>query len=273
MNRLNLSLQELRSLVLETLAPGAGCPQYDMVCKNVAELAIQKGISQSSDRYGHDRELFGPDKDRVREIIWHLIFEGVLAIGSNSSNTAWPWLRVTEYGERVIQSQQPVPHDPSGYLDRLSREIPNLDPIINRYVEESIRTYNINALLASTITLGCASEKALLLLIAAFRDAIADAAKREAFRNKTENKVIKRQFDEFQRSFSTIQGGLPGDLVDGLDIMLTGIFEMIRNNRNDAGHPTGKAIDRDYLFASLQVFIPYCKRVYQLIDYFHSNPI
>lgn len=48
---------------------------------------------------------------------------------------------------------------------------------------------------------------------------------------------------------------------------------MIRNYRNDAGHPTGNQLSKEHAFANLQVFIPYCKKVYELIEYFNNNPI
>ncbi len=46
---------------------------------------------------------------------------------------------------------------------------------------------------------------------------------------------------------------------------------MVRYNRNAAGHPTGKQVDKDTLFANLQVFIPYCKYIYDLKDYLDTN--
>ncbi len=55
--------------------------------------------------------------------------------------------------------------------------------------------------------------------------------------------------------------------------MLLGIFEMIRNYRNDAGHPSGKSISREQVYANLQVFIAYCKKVYQLKDFFERNGV
>ena len=272
---LNLTLDEVRALVLEALKKSPST-QYVNLCCAVAAVAVEKNIVPNP----HGPGYFGgfiylqpQDQEKVREIIWNLVVENVLTIGSDSSNPAWPWLKLTEYGRKVVNSTVPVPHDPSGYLDRIHSEIPNLDSVILSYLEESLRTYNINALLSSTITLGCASEKALLLVIEAYKNAIQDVGRRTKFQNNTAGRMIKRQFDEFTKCITNLIGSIPADISDGLNTVLLGVFEMIRNNRNDAGHPTGRSIPKEHVFANLQVFIPYCKKIYQLIDYFNANPI
>jgi len=274
---LELPLEEIRSLVLETFKnlSQSDITQYLTVCSNVASLAVQKQLVQnpSNGLTYHVHELSSIDQDKIREIIWDLIIERVITIGGNSSNPNWPWLSLTEYGRHVVNSSNPTPHDPSGYLSRINQEIPNIDPIILRYLEESLRTYNINALLSSTITLGCASEKALLILIDSFASAIQDQHRKTKFIADTEGRFIKRQFEVFTKNYSGIEGNLPGDLTDGVNTVLLGIFEMIRNNRNDVGHPTGISISREQVYANLQVFMPYCKKVYSLKSYFESNPI
>jgi hypothetical protein len=273
---LNMSLNELRPLVLESFKRNPNT-QYLNICNAVASIAIEKGYISNPQGgtfgFGGSVPLSGKDEDNVREIIWNLIIERVVTIGMNSSNTNWPWLSLTKYGLEVAGSAEPVPHDPTGYLKRIKQVIPQIDPIILTYLEESLNTYNINALLSSTIALGCASEKALLLLIDSYANAIQETRKKAKFINETKGRMIKRQFDEFSKCITTIIGNMPRDISDGLNTVLLGIFEMIRNNRNDAGHPTGKSIPKEYAFANLQVFIPYCQKIYQLIEYFDNNPV
>ncbi len=83
--------------------------------------------------------------------------------------------------------------------------------------------------------------------------------------------MIKIQFEEFQKDFKRIEGTLPKDLTDNYENILLGVFEMLRNQRNSAGHPSGHIVAKEMLFANLQVFITYCKRVYALIDYLKAN--
>lgn len=273
-NNLNMSLNEIRSLVLEVFKKQSSS-QYLIVCNDVAELAVKKGIVPDVGQgvfmhVGGRYTLTDKDQDKVREIIWNLVIEGVLTIGSNASNPAWPFMKITEYGYQVINSDIPVPHDPSGYFSRLKTDVPNVDELIITYLNESLMSYRIDLKLSSTIMLGCASEKALLLLIDSYINSIQDEAKRKVVYDKFKNKMIKRQFDEFIRAMTTIKEQIPKEIEDGLNNVLFGIFEMIRNYRNDAGHPTGITISKEQVFANIQVFIPYLKKVYQLKEYFEN---
>lgn len=52
---------------------------------------------------------------------------------------------------------------------------------------------------------------------------------------------------------------------DTLEYNLTGIFNLIRLQPNEAGYPTGIIRDRDEMFANLMLFTMYCKTIYDLI--------
>lgn len=273
---LNLSLNELKPLVLEAFKRSPQT-QYVNLCNQVASIAVEKNIVANlrgnSIINGGGFNLSGKDEDSVRELIWNLVVERVVTIGMNNSNPAWPWLSLTDYGLEVVKSTEPVPHDPTGYLKRIKETIPQIDQVILVYLEESLNTYNINALLSSTIALGCASEKALLLLIDSYTNSIQNIERKTKFKNDTKGRMIKRQYEEFSKCITNLIGNMPSNISDGLNTVLLGVFEMIRNNRNDAGHPTGKSIPKEFVYANLQVFIPYCQKIYQLIDYFDNNPI
>ena len=64
------------------------------------------------------------------------------------------------------------------------------------------------------------------------------------------------------------QTNLPTDIKENLDIEFDGILSVIRTFRNDSGHPSGKILEREQTYVLLQMFIPYCKKIYQLIDFF-----
>ena len=270
---IKIPFEELKSLVINSIRSHVTSFEFINLCNTVGNKAVKQGIVKSPYPENYQAisyTLQKKDENRVREIIWNLIIERVLTIG-DFHHDSWPHLSLTEYGEKVLESDEPVPNDPSGYLNRIKKEIPELDNVIEIYLSESIRTYNINQLLSATITLGCASEKALLLLIVSYTETFDDNILREKFIKKTEGKFIKTQFEEFDKDFRSIMGQLPNDLRDNYANTLTGIFEMIRRNRNLAGHPTGKQIDKDTLFANLQVFIPYCKYIYDLKKYFNDT--
>lgn len=63
----------------------------------------------------------------------------------------------------------------------------------------------------------------------------------------------------------------------GLESVLTqqinGIYDLIRRTRNDAGHPTGKRMERDETHALLLLFPTYCKTVHELMEWLGKNQI
>lgn len=270
---IDIPFEELKHIILECIKKQGGSFEFKNFCNAVGAYAVKSGIVADPNPSGH-QAIYYPlqkrDEDRVREILWDLIIERVLTIGAYSGDT-WPWLSVTDYGKKAIASNPPAPNDSSGYLTRIKNEIPQLDPIIETYLIESVRTYSINQLLSSTITLGCASEKALMVLIDTFRQTFKDSSKKAAFSKKVDDKFIKTQFDEFDKAIRHILTQMPYELRENYTNTLTGVFQMIRYNRNAAGHPTGKQVDKDTLFANLQVFIPYCKYIYELKDYLDKN--
>lgn len=62
--------------------------------------------------------------------------------------------------------------------------------------------------------------------------------------------------------------GLPAEVKEDLDTHFAGVLSVIRTFRNQAGHPTGKIMDREQTFVLLQLFIPYCRKLYQLMGFF-----
>lgn len=78
---------------------------------------------------------------------------------------------MTDFGKERIKDAR-TPYDPDGYLNALRSDVPDVDDVIITYLTESLHTFRIGSLLSSTITLGCASEKALLLRIGAYGDAL-----------------------------------------------------------------------------------------------------
>jgi hypothetical protein len=283
---LPLSYEELRSLVIDWLSNIDG-GQLNDLRTSIANLAIERGHAAHPSAHlqrgfgiqvvsygGYGPVLTSGDYGRVQSIIWALIIEGVVRPGmANGADNNLPFFHVTERGKRWIKEGPQSPYDPDGYLKRLSSSVKGLDPIIVTYLNESLHTFRIGCLLSSTIALGCASEKALLLLIAAYADAL-PMTMQEKFVKNTEGRMIKRQFDEFRKMLDGhLKGQLTADLADGLDIMLNAVFEMIRTQRNEAGHPTGKDIPREQVYASLVVFPTYLKKVYDLIGWLGSDKL
>jgi hypothetical protein len=220
------------------------------------------------------RDFQSSDLLTLREILWELLLQGILAPGLNSSNLELPFIHLTEYGKRCIQANSILPHDPDGYLTRLSNLVGHtVDDTALTYVREALLTFLGGRYLASTVMLGVASEQCIDLLVDAYARAISDPTRKSSFEQKISQagRSVKKRFDALRNELLAVN--LPSSLKDALDIQLSGVFTLIRYSRNDAGHPTGRVVDRDMAHASLLVFPQYCKRVYDLIDYFGTHTV
>ncbi len=247
--------------------------KYEDICMSVAELAVQKGIIKdphSQGVYQYTREISTKGKQNIGSVLWSLVAQEILYVDiqQNASGLVFD---LTEYGEQVLKAERPIPHDPEGYLAHLKSEVPDVDEVIYTYLSEGINAYNHRLYLSATTAIGCASEKALLLLIEAYISFLPSDKERDSFVKRTNGKQIKTQFEEFWKSFGGHKGEFDKELTDGIDIVVGGIFELLRQNRNSTGHPTGKSMSKETVFASLQLFITYCKRIYSLIAFFNAN--
>jgi hypothetical protein len=275
-DQLPIGYEEFRGLVVDVLRTMFSGQKNDLE-RAVGQLAFQQGLISASTR-SHMAELsmcsYLSDKHSawLQSILHDLYIEGVVRPGLNDGqNTEWPFFHVTDFGKEMLTSGPDTPYDPDGYIKRLKGSIHALDPVILTYLKESLHTFRIGCLLSSTISLGCASEKALLLLIGAYADAL-PAARKTKFKQNTENKMIKRQFDEFSKMLdSHLKARLPGDVAEDLDVALSAVFAMLRTHRNEAGHPTGKMPAREQCHASITVFPTYVRKVYGLIDWLKAN--
>lgn len=251
--------------------------KYRDICLSVAKLAVQKGMIQNPPVptfQFYTEEVSELGRQKIGSVLWSLVSQEILYIdmpSDLSSSTISLVFDITEYGLQVLSAGIPIPHDPDGYLSYIKSEIPNIDDTIYTYISESINAYNHNLLLSATTTIGCASEKALLLLLEAYIPFLPSEKERESFLKRTKGKFIKIQFEEFQKSFAGQKSRVDKELTDGIDIVIGGIFELLRQNRNSTGHPTGKSMPKDRVFAALQLFVTYCKRIYELIDFFNNN--
>ena len=275
---LPITYEEMRSLVLEAVAK-ADRSQVKALCTEIAQLAVARDLikkpagASSYPIMGESHGLFSRhDEARVWSIIWDLIIEGIVRPGlDDGTNNELPFYHVTEYGKSAIANGPQSPYDPDGYLNRLKATIPNLDPVILTYLNESLHTFRIGCLLSSSVTLGCASEKAMLLLIDAYASALPSGATKDRFIKATEGKMIKTQYDEFLKMLDGhLRAKLPKkpvNLQDEIDMALSGIFPMLRELRNKAGHPTGLAVGREIAYASLVVFPTMLRRLYEIINW------
>jgi hypothetical protein len=216
------------------------------------------------------------DEDNILRLFHELYHERIIDSGIGAGYTdhelSWPYYRLTDYGRAAIEQKEYTPYDPDGYLAKLKRDVPGIHPDAIRYLEESLGCIRANYLLAASVTLGCAAEKCLLELIEAFGNAIIDPGKKAEYERDTRSRMISRKYEALWKRLSPMTPpSLPEHLADDLHTILDRVFNVIRTTRNDAGHPSGRFIERETVHANLLLFPSFCRRIYGLIAHFTAT--
>jgi len=273
--------EQLKPMALEALKILANNQNLDleMIIDQTDSIARSKGFYRDVRPFnynrGHGGDKYMPsiDREKVRQILWEFVLQRLLMIGRNEFDTDFSAISITPYGKQVLESGELLPYDPDGYLGRLKTEIPNLDPTIEDYVFESLHAYQSGLMLSCAVMLGGASEQTFLIFMQTFTDAMTNLTEKNRFQKLQECINTKQKFDQTKTKLMNIRTTLPKDLSNELESKFDGIFNLIRLARNDAGHPSGHKIERDMAYANLLSFRIYCKKMYELIDYFVSNKI
>lgn len=150
---------------------------------------------------------------------------------------------------------------------------PDAEGITVLYTEEALGTFRAGNHLASAVMIGVAAESVLLRLVDAVHAALKTPERQGKFEKDTKGMKAKKQHDEVLKRLTSPAAPLPAELESVLTQHIDAIYDLIRRNRNDAGHPTGNRMERDETQALLLLFPPYCKTVHNLIEWLAKNQI
>jgi hypothetical protein len=263
------SYEEIRNVTIEILSGrerGEYEPnQYVHLRKNVNFVFKRRegnANSAMSDLSHNDRELF-------LEIFWDLFRQGIITLGMSDSSPQFPFFRVSLMGRLILEHQEAYFfHDISTYEGIIRENIPDINDITLVYLKEAMQDFLSGCVLSSSVMLGVATEHSFYLMLESLEQ---NQHYQPIFQNVFNERTILKKINKFKNILTHIQGDLSSDIKEDLDTNLMGIIAIIRNFRNESGHPTGKIINREQCYILLNLFIPYCKKVYQLKDFF-SNP-
>lgn len=211
----------------------------------------------------------------LQDVFWEFIIQGIVAPGTNLSTPDLPWFHLTDYGRKVLESEGVLPHDPAGYLQRFRNDVGTPDPTVEAYLSESLNCFTRGTYIASVVMLGVASERAFLLLCNALLNALSDPNEKSAFETILRRLAIKPKEDWVLSKIQAIQSTRPRPLPDNVNIMLTLIFDFIRSQRNNLGHPQDNPpkTTREEAFVNLRMFPGYYKMLNQVMEYLSLNPV
>ena len=257
---------------LRTLQLLAAPSQYDHLSAAVAAVFdYREGGRERMGAIRHTMEyrtiaLSSGDAERFLEVFWGLFREGIITLGSNNANRQFPWFRVTEFGRRLIRNQDPYRfHDVETYERLVKTQVPDVDEVTLVYLREAMQSFMSGSVMAASVMLGVATEHTFLKLLETIE---ANPSHRDTFKKASEERTILRKLNKFKNVLDQNLKLLTPEAKEDLDTNFMGIVSAIRNFRNESGHPSGKVIDREQCFVLLQLFVPCCKKVYQLIDVF-----
>ena len=174
----------------------------------------------------------------------------------------------TDIDDLYLQGVQNIP-------SLIRRDIPGCDEVIIRYTEEAVNCVIAEAWLAATVMVGAASEKAILLLIDAYADAITNETAKERFKNQVNGRWIAHKFDKFKQSYQSCQNK-PGDRVlsEGFGVAIEPTFQFCRTTRNEVGHPdVVPTFEKSEIIANLNHIPRYIKLIYELMGHFKDNGV
>jgi len=268
----DLESSVIRHLILKAKLTGSGMGnnfQISTIVRAVCDLAVGSGLLREVPRLEYQH----PMADKITAVIWELIIEGVYTPGIGMQAPNLPHLRITEHGRRCLEAGELTPHDPDDYLRRLKAGCPSIDAITLLYLGEALQTFRAGNHLATAVMVGVAAEKTLFRLVDEIHNALDTPAKQHKFKQETGGRVAKRQHDEVLKRLKFSATPLPAKLDSVLTQHLDAIYDLIRRSRNDAGHPTGKKMERQETYGLLLLFPIYCKTAHDLMDWLATNKI
>lgn len=267
------SYEEIRSVLLDLLAGREKGPyelnQYQHLLIGVGAVLLRRDNPSLGDVQGSTMPS-PADREKFLEVFWGLFREGIITLGLNDANREFPWCRVTDYGRKLLSGNDAYFfHDVSTYEDLIRKGIPKIDSTTLLYLKEAMQAFRSGCILSTTVMLGVATEHTFLLLLETISTRPSAAA---VFSGVDSQRTILQKVNKFRNILDQQVKSLPSDIKEDLDTHFSGILSIIRNFRNQAGHPSGTIVSREQAYILLQLFVPYCSKMYQLKDYFASLP-
>jgi hypothetical protein len=203
-----------------------------------------------------------------------MLSEGLVFLETPESTGAgnWSWM-LTERGVRCAQGQEFEPADPGSYLARLKTRAQDFGDPAEFYTREALQAFGAGCYPAAAVMIGLAAE-AEFQTVGEASLAWFERDERATFEKKFGR--VDLRYAEKLRAFRDLilknKGRLPPDLRDSLESSLHTLADFLRISRNEAGHLTGRAIDRDDASALLTLFGFYAVRLEALRAFFKARP-
>jgi hypothetical protein len=271
---MDYSYEEIRNIALDILAGREHAQyeptQYAHLEADIGEvLRRRSGRTDASHSYLGEQELSYNDGLLFQEVFWDLFRQGVITLGMDRANQNFPFFRVSSYGHRILDNQNAYFfYDVASYEKIIRESIPDIDETTLLYLKEAMQAFHAGCILSASVMLGVATEHAFLSLLEFIES---HPTAKAAFKAALSERMILRKYNAFRKTLETQLGTMPTEIKEGIDTQLSGILDIIRTFRNESGHPSGKIISREQCYVLLNLYVPYCKKIYQLMKHFRVS--
>ncbi len=213
--------------------------------------------------------------ESIYSLMWELVSEGIIRPGGACASLEFPDFALTEYGKRMIVNQSAHPHDIDRFLEQMRCGQP-IDQTIEAYLIESLHSFRQNRLVASAILMGVAAERMFLLITDSLLTALKDPNEQAKLKKLLDRQPMKPKQDWVHAKLLKLDQDrriIPSGFPESTPLMFTGIYDLIRQQRNDLGHPRSVPpnMDRGQIEANLLLFSKYYRTATQLLSYLLSN--
>ncbi|MGK2858097.1 MAG: hypothetical protein ACSLFQ_12920 [Thermoanaerobaculia bacterium] len=161
-----------------------------------------------------------------------------------------------------------MPHylyDVASYTKLINAAIADFHPTGLLYIEEAMQAFRSGCVLSATVMIGVAAEQTFLILLEA---AVASKTHGQRYAAVQKERTILQKIEKFRNLLQQDAKSLPAEIREDLETNFLGILSMVRNIRNQSGHPTGKLVPREQAYVLLQLFVPYAQKLYELRRWF-----
>ena len=210
----------------------------------------------------------------VNEVLWQLITQGILTVGKDVANPNLPFFRITDYGQSVLETERFIAHDPTGYMrDLESMKNSVLTDVAINYMDEALRCFNSGCHIASLLLLGVAAESVFLNLCKIIHSSLNSEPDKKKLDNylpvKPKHRWIVQRYQNLSSEIKRTE------LPESLDLTLTSLYDLIRRQRNDLGHPqdTPPNLNREQAFIFFKLFPGFVQDIISFAEYCKNNSL
>jgi hypothetical protein len=171
----------------------------------------------------------------VQEITWEAMVRGLVTPNIDNRVHGLPGLSLTELGKTVVADLSKSPYNSREFIEVVRIEAGRVatDQAV-AYVRQALDCFEHSLWIPSVLLLGIASECMLFALADILASSLSDSNEAQTLKNakmSSAGKVIRRIQNIHNNHRKPLRA------LEGLDLSLIAVADLIRRQRNEVGHP------------------------------------